>query len=125
MNLSSAAMLACLHMMLHVHWTGRLADQEIQVLLSTDLAMLPAGHQMMERLRVRLLCGISILVLLATLNVSSGHGAYAGGSAVFEVCVTSSLCEGYAEQGIHDMSPTLPFLDEQGAAACLHDGHRI
>jgi hypothetical protein len=39
--------------MLHVHRTGRLADQEIQVLLSTELAMLPAGHQIMERLRVR------------------------------------------------------------------------
>jgi hypothetical protein len=43
---------------------GRLADREIQVLLSTDLAMLPAGHQMMERLRVRHQCGLLIRMLL-------------------------------------------------------------
>lgn len=50
------------------------------MLLSTDLAMLPAGHQTMERLRVRLPvqrpCGAGIYDMLPTLLLD-GQGAAA------------------------------------------------
>ena len=115
---------SCQHM-LHVHWTGRLADQEIQVLLSTELAMLPAGHQMMERLRVRLLCSIIILAILASLTVSSKKGGCTGNYSSTAIFNISYLCRGHAGQGMYDMLATLPFLDGQGAAACLHDIDRM
>jgi hypothetical protein len=92
------------------------------VLLSTELAMLPAGHQMMERLRVRHLCNI---IILASTMASSEDGACTGSSAVTAVDVTSSLCKGHAEQGIYNMLATLPSLNGQGAAACLHDACHI
>ena len=93
------------------------------MLLSTDLAMLPAGHQMMERLRVRLLCNIIILAILAILPVSSEHGGCTGNSAIITTCNAHFLCKGHAKQGTHHMLATLPSLDGQGAAACLHDAN--
>lgn len=95
------------------------------MLLSTELAMLPAGHQMMERLRVRLLCSIIILAVLASLTLSSKKGGCTGNYASTAIFNISYLCRGHAGQGMYDMLATLPFLDGQGAAACLHDIDRM